>query len=128
MGLRGEPPGLKRTPETDEEPGVEPSRARGESVHDGAEAIQAYGAACGSGKPFDVVIMDLTIPGGMGGKEAVGKLLERDPQARVLVTSGYSNDPVMANYAEYGFVGALAKPISIQELADMLKRVLDGAA
>jgi two-component system, cell cycle sensor histidine kinase and response regulator CckA len=62
--------------------------------------------------------MDLTIPGGSGGKETVEKLLAIDPQARVLVASGYANDPVMANYAEYGFVGAISKPVDIHELAE----------
>ena len=70
--------------------------------------------------------MDLTIPGGMGGKEAVKKLLEINPQAQVIVSSGYSNDPVMANYADYGFAGRAAKPVDIEELADAVKRILVG--
>ena len=69
--------------------------------------------------------MDLTIPGGMGGKEAIGRLLEIDSQAQVLVSSGYSNDPVMANYADYGFVGRVSKPVDIKELADTVKSVLE---
>jgi PAS domain S-box-containing protein len=94
------------------------------SVYDGNEALSAYRTALDRGTPFDIVIMDLTIPGTMGGKEAVGQLLKIDPEARVLVSSGYSNDPVMANYAAYGFCGRLAKPVGMQELAETVKRVL----
>jgi two-component system, cell cycle sensor histidine kinase and response regulator CckA len=94
------------------------------SVFDGDEALQMYTAVLESREPFDIVIMDLTIPGGMGGKETVGKLLEIDPQAHVLVSSGYSHDPVMANYAEYGFVGKITKPVAIEELADTVKKAL----
>jgi DNA-binding NarL/FixJ family response regulator len=67
--------------------------------------------------------MDLTIPGGMGGREAIGKLLEIDPKAQVLVSSGYSNDPVMANFSQYGFAGRITKPVDIEELADTVKRI-----
>ena len=68
--------------------------------------------------------MDLTIPGGMGGQEAVGKLHEIDPKVRVIVSSGYANDPVMTQFTEYGFVGTVKKPIGMQELAETVKRVL----
>ena len=95
-----------------------------ESVSDGAAALQAYQAAVESEKPFDLVIMDLTIPGGMGGRKAVGKLHEIDPQARVLVSSGYAHDPVMAHYEEYGFAGKITKPVAMQELGETVKRVL----
>jgi PAS domain S-box-containing protein len=95
-----------------------------ESVYDGDEAIQIYKAVLESEAPFDIVIMDLTIPGGMGGKKAVNKLREIDPHARVIVSSGYANDPVMANFAEYGFAGRVVKPVDIEELADTVKRVL----
>ena len=96
------------------------------SVCDGNEALQVYTAALESGSPFNIVIMDLTIPGEMGGKEAAGKLLEIDPTAHVLVSSGYSQDPVMANYADYGFAGRLPKPVDIEELADTVKKALTG--
>jgi PAS domain S-box-containing protein len=95
-----------------------------ESALDGDEAIGKYSSALTAGKPYDVVVMDLTIPGGMGGKEAIGKLLEVDPHAQVLVSSGYSHDPVMADYADYGFVGSVVKPIDVGELADSICRVL----
>ena len=96
-----------------------------ESVFDGNEAIKEYKAALGTDRSFAVVIMDLTIPGGMGGMEAVGKLHEIDPQARVLVSSGYANDPVMANYEKYGFAGRVSKPVDVQRLADVVKSVLE---
>ena len=76
------------------------------------------------GDPLDVVIMDLTIPGGMGGKEAIAKLKEIDPDVRVIVSSGYSNDPIMANYHEYEFVGVLTKPYSGKEMATAIERAM----
>jgi PAS domain S-box-containing protein len=89
----------------------------------GEESIKAYGDAMQSGNPFDVVVMDLTVPGGMGGKETIGKLHEMDPKARVVVSSGYSNDPVMANYKDFGFSGAIAKPFNIDEFLSVIKKV-----
>ena len=91
---------------------------------DGAEAISLYKKAMKSGQPFDAVIMDLTIPGGMGGKEAVRKLLELHPEARVIVSSGYSNDPIMAEFEKYGFKGVVAKPYTIGKLAATLRDVI----
>jgi len=95
-------------------------------VKDGLDAISAYESALKSTSPFDLVIMDLIVPGGMGGKEALQELLKRDPTARVIASSGYSTDPVMANYQEYGFVGALAKPYKIVELSHILARAMPG--
>ncbi len=92
---------------------------------DGNEAVEKYSSAEWSGDPVDVVIMDLTIPGCMGGKEAVEVLLAIDPQARAIVSSGYSTDPVMANFSEYGFKGRLAKPFQMAELEMELSRVLE---
>lgn len=93
-------------------------------ARDGDEAIGLYVKAKEAGDPFDVVIMDLTIPGGMGGREAVQKLMEIDPAARAVVASGYCNDPVMANFADYGFKAVVAKPFSIEELAEALDGML----
>ena len=93
---------------------------------DGNEAIELYRKAKESGEPFDVVIMDLTIPGGMGGKEAIKKLLELDPGAKVIVSSGYSNDPVMSGYKEYGFRGVIAKPYKLVELSAKVHKVIAG--
>jgi len=100
--------------------GYEPVLSR-----DGQEAIAAYSEAMKTNEPFMAVIMDLTIPGGMGGKEAVKKILLIDPNAKVIVASGYSNDPVMADYRQYGFKGVIAKPFTINDLSRMLKKVLE---
>jgi PAS domain S-box-containing protein len=92
---------------------------------DGQEAIQMYQQAMTAGMPFDVVIMDLTIPGGMGGKQAVQGLLEIDPHVRAIVSSGYADSPVMSHYADYGFKGAVAKPYTQRELQDAVIQVLN---
>nr|WP_321467720.1 ATP-binding protein [uncultured Desulfobulbus sp.] len=90
---------------------------------DGQEALQRYQQAMVSQVPFDLVIMDLVIPRGMGGKEAVKALHRLDPNARVIVSSGYSSDPVLANYEEYGFAAAIPKPYQLKELAQVLGQV-----
>lgn len=87
---------------------------------DGENAIMLYSSAQGQGTPFDLVIMDLTIPGGMGGLETARRLLAIDPKARLIVSSGYSDDPVMANYAEYGFCAAIEKPYRVKDIAAVL--------
>jgi two-component system cell cycle sensor histidine kinase/response regulator CckA len=84
---------------------------------DGDEAIRAYQAASQSIQPFDLVIFDLTVPGGMGGKDALQALLKIDPGIRAIASSGYSNDPVMARPKEYGFRTSLPKPYDIPDLA-----------
>ncbi|MFC2017144.1 ATP-binding protein [Chloroflexota bacterium] len=91
---------------------------------DGTEAIERYTKAKESGQPFEAVIMDLTIPGGMGGKEAIKKLLEIDPDARVIVSSGYATDQIMANFEEYGFKGIVAKPYILEKLEEVLQSIL----
>lgn len=85
-------------------------------VIDGKQLINKYQELQDSGTPVDLVIMDLTIPGGMGGQEAAQQLLQLDPDAKIVVASGYSNDPVMANYLEYGFCAAVVKPFDLEEL------------
>jgi two-component system, cell cycle sensor histidine kinase and response regulator CckA len=95
------------------------------SVADGREALSLYSDSKKNGKPFHAVIMDLTIPGGMGGKEAITKLLAIDPQAKVIVSSGYSNDPIMAQFRDYGFRGVVTKPFSVGKLSDMVRRVIE---
>lgn len=91
---------------------------------DGQRAIELYKAAREAGQPYDVVMMDLTIPGGMGGKEGVKRLLEIDPNAKVIVVSGYSNDPIMSQYWEYGFKGVIRKPFEIDELVHTVHSVV----
>ncbi len=99
----------------------------GYTVHfaeDGARAIELYLQSKASGQPFDAVIMDLTVPGGMGGRDALAKLLEIDPMVKAIVSSGYSNDPIMADYQKYGFRGVVTKPYRIVDLGETLHRVL----
>ena len=95
-----------------------------ELAKDGAEAIDLYQAAMLSGRPFDAAIMDLTVPGGMGGKEAVKRLVEIDPKVKAIVASGYSNDPVMADFKAHGFVGVIEKPFDLRTLSRTLQAVL----
>ena len=96
-----------------------------ETAINGSEAVDKCSAALKQGKPFDLTIMDLTIPGGMGGNEAIGELLAIDPSAKVIVSSGYSSDPVIANYSQYGFSGRLTKPFTFQDLYKTLSRVFN---
>jgi two-component system cell cycle sensor histidine kinase/response regulator CckA len=91
-----------------------------EASADGVEALAKYKQAMDSHDPFTAVIMDLTVPGGMGGKEAVLKMREMDPAAAVIVSSGYATDPIMSEYRKYGFSAVIAKPYSIQQLQDTL--------
>jgi PAS domain S-box-containing protein len=95
-------------------------------AEEGTKAIELYKKAKKSGKPFDVVIIDLIIPGGMGGKDAIKKLLEVDPDIKAIVSSGYSDDPIMSNFKTYGFRYALAKPYEMAELREALYKVIKG--
>ena len=85
----------------------------------GEETIEKY-----KKEQYDLVIMDLTIPGGMGGKDTIRELLNIDPDVRAIVSSGYSNDPVMANYERYGFKAVVVKPYSVEDLSATLRNVL----
>ncbi|MBT5874700.1 MAG: PAS domain S-box protein [Candidatus Latescibacteria bacterium] len=93
-------------------------------TEDGAEAVSTYSREHAAGRPFAAVLMDLTVPGGMGGREALQHILMKDPQARVIASSGYSNDPVMANFHEYGFAGRVPKPYRTTQLSKVLHEVL----
>jgi len=93
-------------------------------VGDGIAAISAYQHAKDTQAPFDAVIMDLTIPGGMGGKEAIKRLLELDPEVKAIVASGYANDPIMADYRAYGFVGCITKPYRTETLHKIMREVI----
>jgi len=93
-------------------------------VKDGQEVIERYQSARLKNEPYDLVIMDLTIPGGMGGEAALKKLLALDPHVRAVVSSGYSGDPIMANYRKYGFKGCLKKPFSLEEMGRLMKKLL----
>lgn len=96
-----------------------------EFAEDGAEAIELYAKVKESLNPFDAVIMDLTIAGGMGGRETIQKLLEVDPQAKAIVFSGYADDPIMSNFKKFGFRGFIKKPYNIEEVSEVLHRVLN---
>ena len=92
----------------------------------GEQVLEKYIHAWQSGDPFDAVIMDLVIPIGMGGREAMERLRAIDPQARVIVSSGYSNNSVMADYASYGFCGVIVKPYRFSDLSKKLHQVIHG--
>ncbi len=91
---------------------------------DGNDAVDQYRQAMESGRPIDAVIMDLTIPGGMGGREAIGELRKIDPRVRAIVSSGYYKDAVMSDFQNFGFQACLSKPYAMRELTDVLHRVL----
>ena len=95
-----------------------------ETVKDGIEAIEVYNRQRDSGETFEAVILDLTIKGGMGGEQTIKELLKINPDVKAIVCSGYFNDPVLTNHAEYGFRGAMAKPYQIANLERLLKEVL----
>ncbi len=101
--------------------------ATGEMAADGDDALTKYRASHEAGRPFDVVIMDLTVPGGMGGREAMEKLRAYDPEVKAIVSSGYSRDPVLANYRLHGFRGILPKPYGLKQLRRALRELTDGA-
>jgi len=93
-------------------------------AEDGVEAIELFSQAQGSADPFAAAILDLTVPGGMGGKEAMERFLEIDPQVKAIVSSGYFDDPIMADFQKYGFAGVIAKPYKVAELGKVLNQVL----
>ena len=93
------------------------------TAKDGEEAVELYSQAFEIGQPFDVVILDLTIKGGMGGEETVKKLQEIDPNVTALVSSGYTNDPIISNFKEFGFKGIVVKPYNINELQEKLGKI-----
>jgi CheY-like chemotaxis protein len=92
-------------------------------ARDGKEAIAIYRQSMAAGETPDSVLMDLTIPGGMGGQEAIKRLLELDPDVKAIVCSGYSHDPIMSSYRKYGFRGVIRKPYSLKQLSDTINDV-----
>ncbi len=97
-----------------------------ETANNGETAIEIYIKALKNNQKFDAIILDLTVPAGMGGKETMSKLLEIDPKVNGLVSSGYSNDPIMADYKSYGFKGIISKPYNVEELNKSLQSLLHG--
>lgn len=118
----------------DDEPGIREMAAQllkrigffVETAADGAAAVEAYREAMLAGRRFDLVVMDLTVPGGMGGLQAMGKLREIDPDVLAIVSSGYSSDPVMSDHHAYGFAGMIPKPYRITDFAKVIRQVLEG--
>ncbi|MBU1341219.1 MAG: response regulator [Proteobacteria bacterium] len=96
-----------------------------ELTHDGETAISQYKKLLKSNRPPDLTIMDLTIPGGMGGKEASKIILGLDPKAKIVVSSGYSNDPIMSDHKSYGLKGIIPKPYRLEELRSTIKKILE---
>ncbi len=94
------------------------------ATKDGAEAIAEYRRLMENEIPVRAIILDLTVPGGMGGKEAVHEIRRINPSAKVIASSGYSTDPIMANYKDYGFNGSIAKPFSLKELSRAINTAL----
>lgn len=91
---------------------------------DGAEAVALYREEMAKGSPFDAVVLDLTIPGGMGGVETMQRLIEADPEVRGIVSSGFANGPIMADFKAYGFTGVIAKPYHSEELCRVVNHVI----
>ena len=93
-------------------------------ARDGAEALSLYAQEKSAGVPFDVVILDLSVPDGMGGRETIAKLKELDPQAKAVVSSGFANDPYVQDYAAFGFAGRLSKPYKINDMKMILEELI----
>lgn len=93
-------------------------------THDSDETLSTYQQALGTDDSFDAIVLDLTIPGGMGGRETLSKLLVIDPQVKAIVASGYSNDPILVTFQQYGFCGAIAKPYRAEQLHHILHQAI----
>lgn len=97
------------------------------AVEDGQEAVAAWRGAIAEGRPFAAALLDLTVPGGLGGREAIAEILTFDPDARGIASSGYADDPIMAGFREHGFAAVLPKPYRRDELGEVLRRVITGS-
>ena len=95
-----------------------------EVAEDGARAVELYTEAQKAGEPFEAVVLDLTVPGGMGGEEAMRRFQTIDPEVKAIVSSGYANDPIISSYHQYGFSGVVSKPFDINELSKILHKVV----
>jgi CheY-like chemotaxis protein len=93
-------------------------------ARDGTEAVARYAHEKAAGAPFDIVILDLSVPDGMGGKEALIKLKELDPPVKAVVSSGHANDPSVQDFAGSGFAGKLAKPYKINDMKALLEQLI----
>ena len=93
-------------------------------AREGAAALDLYKNEKAAGVPFDVVILDLSVPDGMGGKEAIGLLKAFDPEVKAVVSSGYAQDPAVQDFASYGFSGKLTKPYKINDMKNILAQLI----
>jgi CheY-like chemotaxis protein len=91
---------------------------------EGSEAVELYQKAMKTSHPYDLLIVDLVVPEGMGGKEVIERRGKSDPRIKAIVSSGYSSDPVMANYRQHGFTGVVSKPYTVQQLSDAVSQAL----
>jgi two-component system, cell cycle sensor histidine kinase and response regulator CckA len=96
-----------------------------EVTSEGAEAVELYLQAQAAGQPFDLVIFDLTVPGGLGGQEAIEQLRQRVPHLKAIVASGYNHDPVLADPGQYGFQRVILKPFNLDELARAMDELME---
>jgi CheY-like chemotaxis protein len=96
----------------------------GITVKDGTEAIEAYRKYLGSDQPFDAVLLDLTIKGGMGGEETIRRLRKLDPNVKAIVCSGYFDDAFITDFESYGFKEAMAKPYEMKTLKETLEKLI----
>ncbi|HWS21162.1 MAG TPA: response regulator [Methanoregula sp.] len=94
------------------------------SAKDGQAAIDLYKKEKAAGSPFDIVILDLSVPNGLGGKETIELLRNVDPEVKAVVSSGYTNDPVVRDFSHYGFREKLTKPYNIQEMRNLLEKII----
>jgi CheY-like chemotaxis protein len=93
-------------------------------ARDGLAAIDLYKKEKAAGAPFDIVILDLSVLSGMGGKETIEHLRKFDPAIKAIISSGYTNDPVVENFSQYGFSGRLTKPYKITDLKNLLEELM----
>ncbi|MDD1695538.1 MAG: response regulator [Methanoregula sp.] len=91
---------------------------------DGQTAIELYKKEKIAGSPFDIVILDLSVPTGLGGKETIEQLRNFDPAIKAIISSGYANDPVVQDFSRYGFSGRLTKPYKISEMKTILEQLM----
>jgi CheY-like chemotaxis protein len=94
------------------------------TAKDGQAAVDLYKKEKAAGSPFDMVILDLSVPNGLGGKETIELLRTVDPDVKAVVSSGYTNDPVVQDFSRYGFSERLTKPYNIQEMRNLLESVI----
>jgi len=94
------------------------------TAKDGQAAVDLYKKEKAAGSPFDMVILDLSVPNGLGGKETIELLRTVDPDVKAVVSSGYTNDPVVQDFSRYGFSERLTKPYNIQEMRNLLENVI----